>query len=181
MAGAYDHLVGELSPGAYGWLRLDVNGKPTGAPATFAPPAPGPDIWACSVRATDGSNGQDILVTAAGAPITDENLPAVDRRYFPKPIPPELTKLVPASVAIGSDDFVLEVQGRNFTVNSIIVFNGGDEPTTLKSETKVTTIVKPSLVSNPIVVPIQVKTFEVYSNTLQFAFKQLTGREAEED
>jgi hypothetical protein len=82
-------------------------------------------------------------------------------------------------VAIGSDDFVLEVQGRNFYVTSVIVFNGGDEPTTLKSETKVTTIVKPSLVSNPITVPIEVRNGEYVSNSLMFEFRQLTGREAE--
>jgi hypothetical protein len=131
------------------------------------------------VRATDGSNGQDLLLTAAGAPITDENLAAVDRRYYPNPITPVLTKLVPVSAAIGGPDFTLEVQGKDFVPHSVIVFNGGDEPTVFKNETKVTTIVKPSMVAVPITVPIEVKTGDMKSNSLMFEFKQLTGREGE--
>jgi len=84
MAGAYDNLVGELWPGAYGWLPLDSAGTPSG-PATIDPPAPGPDVYACFVYSPvpdpDPTHDPlDLLTTPTGAPITDNMNSNVDKR-----------------------------------------------------------------------------------------------------
>jgi hypothetical protein len=59
--------------------------------------------------------------------------------------------------------------GFNFNNETIIQFGQYDEPTTLISETEVTTIVKPSLFA-PAVVPIRVHNKELYSTSVNFTF-----------
>ena len=77
--GDYDHFIGELWPGAYGWLRLDASGTPI-APATLDPPPP--DNLACYVMANPQIplGDADQLVTPTGAPITDSMNSNVDKR-----------------------------------------------------------------------------------------------------
>lgn len=70
---------------------------------------------------------------------------------------PVLTSISPASAAIGGADVTMECSGSNFLPGSIITFNGGDEPTTIVSPTKVTTIVKPSTATTPGTYPVTVK------------------------
>ena len=81
MAGKYDHYIGELWPGAYGWLPLDEFGKPW-APAIIEPPNPGKGHLACHVWANNKIplEGEDALLTSTGAPITDNMTSNVDKR-----------------------------------------------------------------------------------------------------
>jgi hypothetical protein len=84
--GAYDQFIGELWPGATGWLPLDVNGTPSG-PATLLPPDP--PVVACHVFANYMPNADaDMLVTITGAPITDNMQPNNDIRFNPVYTPP---------------------------------------------------------------------------------------------
>lgn len=64
----------------------------------------------------------------------------------------------------------LGIGGSGFTSESVIYFNGGAEPTTLVSDTVVTTIVKPSTASGPWTVPVWVQNGESKSNELSFSF-----------
>jgi len=96
MAGKYDHYIGELWPGAYGWLPLDENGTPW-APASIEPPNPGKGHLACHVLANPKIplGDEDALVTSTGAPITDQMISNVDKRagmeqtYKSAPKPPD--------------------------------------------------------------------------------------------
>jgi hypothetical protein len=72
---------------------------------------------------------------------------------------------------LGSADVVMKVNGTNFTVNSKIVFNGGEEPTTFVSATEVRTTVKPSTASMAVSVPVWVRNSPVLeSNSRDFIF-----------
>jgi hypothetical protein len=58
---------------------------------------------------------------------------------------PTLTSLEPKNTAALSDpDFTISCIGTGFDAESVIVWGGGDEPTTFVSDTEVTTLVKPS-------------------------------------
>jgi len=84
---------------------------------------------------------------------------------------PTLSSLSPSTAVHGGADFTLNCIGTNFTTACVIVFNGGEEPTTFVSPTSVTTLVKPSLVSAAIVVPVQVvKGGVLGSETRNFTF-----------
>lgn len=78
--------------------------------------------------------------------------------------------LEPAEVVCGGPDIVMRVHGSGFTEASVIVFNGGDEPTTFVSDTIVETGVKPSLATIAITVPIAVRTDSALSNSVGFSF-----------
>ena len=84
--GKYDEFIGELWPGAEGWLPLSDTGKPIG-PATLEPPTDG---WAAPVFATFAPQpaGIPMLATPSGADIDDHMLPRHDFR-FPKEESPE--------------------------------------------------------------------------------------------
>ena len=188
-AGPFDNLIGELWPGALGWLPLDENGTPNG-PATIEPPED-TDIPVCRVFANFAPNfDHDLLVTPSGGPITDRMIPNSERRviYPPPPppeptVPPTLTSISPTTAEVGGPDFTLECVGTNFSPNNtVIVFNGGEEPTVFVDDTHVTTGVKPSLVSNAIDVPVLIRTGFGDSLPLTFSFTPLpegTTRDSE--
>jgi|KBSMisStaDraftv2_1062788.scaffolds.fasta_scaffold107992_3 hypothetical protein len=81
MAGPYDHYIGKLWPGAYGWLPLDEAGTPIG-PAHPNPPTEGSEQPACHVLANPKIplGDEDALITSTGAPITDHMTSNVDKR-----------------------------------------------------------------------------------------------------
>jgi hypothetical protein len=84
--GAYDHFIGELWPGAFGWLPLDENGEPSG-PATIEPPPEG--TVACKVFANLQPNfGADMLVSNSGAPLVPPLNPNPDVRVAGEVTPP---------------------------------------------------------------------------------------------
>src|SRR3954466_16401910 len=98
MAGQFDDLVGELSPGDHGWLPLDEAGNPTG-PATLQPPPP--PALACAVRVTAEvplPDGYDLLVSETGAPLVPPLTSNVDKRdpdTYVAPVKPTITSLTP--------------------------------------------------------------------------------------
>jgi predicted flap endonuclease-1-like 5' DNA nuclease len=83
---------------------------------------------------------------------------------------PVLDSLDPDNAVIGGEDIVLRCLGSNFAVDSVIVFNGGAEPTSFISETEVTTIVKPSTASVPGDYTVVIQTGDAISESVDFAF-----------
>ena len=61
--------------------------------------------------------------------------------------PPDLLDIDPDVAIIGDADLTLTCTGEDFTADSVITFNGGDEPTTFVDDNTLTTIVKPSTAS----------------------------------
>jgi hypothetical protein len=85
---------------------------------------------------------------------------------------PTLTSLDPDTAVLGDPDLVLTCNGSGFTAASVINFAGQDEPTTLVSDTVVTTGVKPSLGWGAGPQPVYVKSGSAVSETLQFTFTE---------
>lgn len=96
----------------------------------------------------------------------------------PPPEPPvtdpaaTLTSLSPSTAQVGSSDVTMSVNGSGFTAGSVIVFNGFDEETVFVSASEVTTVVKPSLFSEAIPLPVQVRNTGGMSNSLDFTFTE---------
>jgi len=104
---------------------------------------------------------------------TKPDLPEVPPGTLPPPtVAPVLNSLTPNSAVVGSNDVTMTVNGTGFTSNSVIVWNGGDEPTTFVSATQVSTLVKPSTASGAFSVPITVRNGDKISNTLTFQFTE---------
>jgi IPT/TIG domain len=83
---------------------------------------------------------------------------------------PEVTSLSPSSVKIGEETFDIHVIGKNFTEDSVIVFNGFSEPTTYVSATELTTGVNMLVWAAPAIVPVAVVNGDVQSDPLMFEF-----------
>jgi hypothetical protein len=94
----------------------------------------------------------------------------------PDPPPEEpatLSSLSPNTAVAGDPtDITMVVNGTGFSESSVIVFNGHDEPTTLISDTKVSTGVKPSLFVVPAECPVAVRNAGGMSNELTFSFTE---------
>ena len=87
------------------------------------------------------------------------------------PVAPVLTALEPATAEIGVPSFTLSVRGTGFLAESVIVFNGFDEPTTVVSSTEVTTGVNMAVWTAPsLPLPVTVRTGVLVSNALTFTF-----------
>ena len=85
--------------------------------------------------------------------------------------PPVITSISPNTVVLGSPNFDVLINGSGFTAESVIVFNGFDEPTTLVSPTQVKTGVNMSVWAAPAVVPIMVRAGNgALSNAMNFSF-----------
>lgn len=85
--------------------------------------------------------------------------------------PPTLTSLEPSSTPIGVPSFTLRVLGTDFDDESVIVFNGHDEPTTLVSPTEVTTGVNMNVWKGPSdPLPVKVRGIGGDSTELTFTF-----------
>jgi hypothetical protein len=86
---------------------------------------------------------------------------------------PSLGALDPGEAAIGDPDLTLTLTGANFADTSVIVFNGGDEPTTFVSETELTTTVKPSTATVAGSFPVLVRNANgEESNAVDFTFTE---------
>jgi len=171
MAGAYDHLIGELQPGQTGWLPLDDNGMPNG-PATLMPP-PELGAKACSVRANPTvplPDDEDALYTLTGAPITDHMESNVDRRVTPgEAVPPVLTSISPVSTVINGAAFTLTANGTGFAEDSVVVFDGADAPTTYVSPSQVTAQIQPSSLAGTVDVTVRGARGESAAQSFEFA------------
>jgi len=184
MAGPFDDLIGELSPGQQGWLPLDEAGNPSG-PATISPP-PGPDAKACRVMATVPSDPVDpedhLLVSSTGAPLEPPLNSNVDKRVgdtsAPAPPPILLTGISPTTAVVGSAALTLTATGSGFTAASIMQFGGSDLVTSFVDETSVTAQVDPtSAVAGT--VPVLVKDAFSTSSPQNFEFTAVAGRSGE--
>lgn len=83
--------------------------------------------------------------------------------------------LEPATVVLGSPNFDIHVKGAGFKEDSVIVFNGFDEPTTFVSANEVKTGVNMGVWAAPAVVPVAVRTDGVVSNSQNFEFTAAAG------
>jgi len=95
----------------------------------------------------------------------------------PPTLPPELapvvTSLDPNTAACGDPDVTLEVHGQNFYSGSVIFFAGHEEPTTFdEAAGTVSTLLKPSLWTSPVVVKCSVFSRETQSNEFDFSFTE---------
>jgi hypothetical protein len=89
---------------------------------------------------------------------------------------PTLTSLDPDTAVLGDPDLVMTCHGSGFTATSVINFADQDEPTTLVSDTAVTTGVKPSLGWGAGPQPVYVRSGSAVSETLQFTFTEPAAR-----
>jgi hypothetical protein len=87
-----------------------------------------------------------------------------------QPEPPTLEDLEPDTAVLGDPDFTLSCIGTGFDATSVINFAGQDEPTTLVSDTEVTTIVKPSLPWGAVGVPVFIKGGGAETDPIDFTF-----------
>lgn len=69
---------------------------------------------------------------------------------------PTIAQLVPPSMAAGSSQFTLEVDGTNFGSKAVVNFNNAAMTTTIVSATKVTATIPASAVSAAGTVPVTV-------------------------
>jgi len=70
---------------------------------------------------------------------------------------PVVTALDPDGARVGGPNLTLRVRGAGFDPAAVIVFGGGDEPTTWVADGEVTTIVQPSTASGPAEVTVTVR------------------------
>ena len=91
-----------------------------------------------------------------------------------EPEKPVLASLEPNQLPVWAQDTEVKFHGENFTVNSRIIWNGGEEPTGFIDDKTLSTIVKPSLVQTPPPVTVQAwiweKEGELESEKLDFTF-----------
>jgi hypothetical protein len=86
--------------------------------------------------------------------------------------PPVIMAMTPDTAVIGGEDFTLVLSGDNFFAGSKINFAGNDEPTTFDADAgTLSTIVKPSLWAEAVVVPVVVYNGETAaSDPFEFTF-----------
>jgi hypothetical protein len=85
------------------------------------------------------------------------------------PYGPLLTKVEPAQAMVGQNPIRIHFLGLGFTPTSIIVWNGGDEPTTMHSETDLSTGLDPSSASGTYTVPVWVREGALITQKLSFS------------
>jgi hypothetical protein len=83
---------------------------------------------------------------------------------------PTITALTPSTVALGAPNFTVHVTGTGFTPDSVIVWNGYDEPTTVVSDTEVTTGVDMAVWLAAATVPVAVRAGGTLSAPVSFTF-----------
>jgi len=83
---------------------------------------------------------------------------------------PVLTDITPNNAVVGGANFTMTAIGSNFIPKSVIVFNGGKEPTTYVSATEVTTGVQPSTAGGPATVPVEIDNLGFKSAPQDFHF-----------
>lgn len=88
----------------------------------------------------------------------------------PEEQPPVISALAPSSAYVGDPDLTLYVIGENFTAESKILFDGGEEPTTFVSAAQLSTVVEPSQVEGAWAAQVTVRTGDRESAPQTFAF-----------
>jgi hypothetical protein len=92
---------------------------------------------------------------------------------------PVLSALSPTEATIGDESFTLAISGTGFVAESVIMFAGQEEPTTL-GEGTVSTGVDMDVWHGPDTVPVQVKNGPLLSNILYFTFHAAPEADEEE-
>jgi hypothetical protein len=92
--------------------------------------------------------------------------------------PPVLSGLEPSSATIGDPSFDIHVSGEGFLQDSIIVFAGYDEPTTLNEDGTLSTGVNMSVWHGPDVLEVRVRNGAMVSEPLMFTFNAAAASEA---
>jgi hypothetical protein len=122
-------------------------------------------------------DGQHLLMSESGAPLDPPLTSNVERRdedSYVAPVKPVLNSLTPNTAVSGDPDIEMLIDGTGFTPNSVIVFNGYDEPTDFHSETSIGTGVRPSIFG-PGALPVYVRDANGNSNSLDFTFTAPIG------
>ena len=134
-------------------------------PQTYVPPFDWPPA---DPRAADA--GVPIAQPRAGVLYPEEGRPYPDPDRDPLDDPTVIT-LTPNTAVVGAPNFTIHVIGTNFFPGTVILWNGAEEPTTIVSETEVTTGVNMATVSGPATVPVSVRAITgAESNALPFTF-----------
>jgi IPT/TIG domain len=149
--------VGELAPDEIGLLCASVVAKYTKPNVNARTMLSMPEFWGDITRALRGESVEGL----PEPPVEPE--PAAD---------PVLDSIEPESLELGSPDTTVFFRGTGFTAASVIVWNGGDEPTGFVSDTELTTVVKPSTASGAVDIPVSVRNGEVYTDPLTFSFTE---------
>jgi len=118
-----------------------------------------------SINEPPGSTIGSLNPGGPGGPPVDPGQPEVTD-------PPDLLEIDPDVAQIGDEDLTLTCTGENFTADSVITFNGGDEPTTFVDANTVTTIVKPSTATTAGSYPVTVRSAHGESDPLEFEFTE---------
>jgi len=106
---------------------------------------------------------------------SDAEALALGAGWSPVPVPPPppvLDTLVPDTAVLGSPDFVLHVLGSGFAPDAVILWNGSAEPTTVVSDTELTTGVNMATASVAVAIPVAVTQGGVTSNERVFTFTE---------
>lgn len=85
---------------------------------------------------------------------------------------PVVTALDPPLMPLGAPSFTLYVTGTGFTADTVIVWNGSDEPTTFVSATVVATGVNMDTATVAATIPVAVRNGDIVSNAVDFTFTE---------
>jgi hypothetical protein len=92
--------------------------------------------------------------------------------YVAIQLPPQVTGLEPSSASITGADFEGHIRGLNFTEDSVIIWNGAEEPTRFVDSTDLWTTVVPSVVTAPTVLDVYVRNGDgQVSNIVPFTWE----------
>ena len=146
-----------------------LDDRRTGLPSAFATRLER-DIQA-GRRALDSEEQNHIEV------LTGKRLQQKDRSpEAPEPEPEEplaLTALEPDTAALGSPSFTIHVRGTGFDESSVILWNNAPEPTTVVSNTELTTGVNMDTAAYAVTLPVAVMASDgTVSNELPFTFTE---------
>jgi hypothetical protein len=78
-------------------------------------------------------------------------------RGGPESLAPVATALAPSFAKIGDPTFTLHVTGSGFRPDSVILWNGSPEPTTVVSPTELTTVVNMATAQVAMAIPVVVR------------------------
>jgi hypothetical protein len=131
------------------------------------------DAWESALAAhpddPDYDPGEDEAVITDGMILSAVQLLIEAER---PPAPLTLTALEPASASITAADFEGHVRGTGFTEDSVIIWNGAEEPTRFVDDTDVWTMVVPSVVTAPTVLDVYVRNGDgQVSNIVPFTWE----------
>jgi len=85
-------------------------------------------------------------------------------------VPPVVSGVEPNTAAIGDPSFDIHVSGEGFLADSIIVFAGQDEPTTLNEDGTLSTGVNMGVWHGPDTLEVKVRNGKLYSEPVTFTF-----------